>query len=147
MDVTGKNVSKAQHTTFHSINGSTIEVDNISEIGMENKIDAKMAYKSSGKKKIDGSPVIDTQYTNVINTTTSTANIQIVDNITKKECVNNMNAKLGMTEIRITHKESGMHCTIKMDAQGKMTIDTTDSLAITTTNTVSVQTTDASLQA
>jgi len=43
-----------------------------------------------------------------------------------------MDAKLGLTEIRITNKGSGAHCTILMDANGNMTVKTTSSVNIST---------------
>jgi len=112
---------------------------------MENKTDSKLRFQANGKKTVNGSPVIDSQFSNIINTSTSTANIQIVDNLANKECISNMNAKLGLTEIRITNKGSGAHCTIRLDAEGKMTIDTSDSLAVTTTNAVSITTNDTTV--
>lgn len=138
IDRQGNQTAKSVKYNFHSVDDSTTELDNMSVIAMENEKDAALKIRSIGKKKINGSPIVDTEFSNIINTTTSTANIQIVDNIVQKECVNNMNAKSGQIEIRITSKTNGMHCTIRLDAMGKMTIDTTDQLTVTTTNSVNM---------
>lgn len=145
LDITGKNISQAKNYKLHNISGTEILVDNNSTIGMENGTDAKLTFKVSGKKSVSKSPVIDCKYDNLINMSTSTANIQIIDNVAKKECINNMNAKSGKTEIKISNKVSKMNCTIILDAEGKMTISTTDCLDITTTNTVNIKTTQTNV--
>lgn len=137
-DIDGQHKIDVVYNTNTNINGASNEVNNRTTIDLENKPDATMLFQTIGKTMSNGSPIIDTKYSNIINTTTSIAAIQIVDNISKIECVDNKNAKNGKIEIRVTGKTSGTSCTIIMDAQGKMTITTSDSLAITTTNKVDV---------
>ena len=140
LDASGNQTIYAKHHKIHSLNGTPIVIKNNSLLQLENEDIAKISLEQTEEKNVNGSPVIDAGYHELINMSTSTANIQIVDNLSEIECLDNKNAKQGLTEIRINNKGNGAYCTIQLNANGIMTINTTNQLNIATTNQVNVQT-------
>ena len=64
--------------------GSAVDVDNSNIYTVENKDDAKQTLLMSSLKSSNGSPIVNSKYTNALNLATSTSNISIVDLLANK---------------------------------------------------------------